>query len=664
MRYEAGRTEVEAQMNQYSDMSNDGRQGESITRVIGLLLIALLLSLAPSVLPVAVGLRALEGTGAHPLFAEARTNVEATPSGVGSVVATIPVGSDPWDVAFDSANGKVFVANYGKSTTADPGNLTVVDGTSNKITAWIPLPIIPSYGGAGPDSLVFDNANGNLYVGDGNNFHISVINGATNANVSFVDMTKTAGNLGGLALDTSDGTLYIVSYDNQSMFTFNTASNAVATQFYPEPLSSGSVPYSACFDPASGELYVVQTSSFGSSVPSDIVVDSTPGNTFVTNFSTASGSGGCVYDSSNKDIYVAGGGTVSVFNAVTNAFLTNVTFPSGTAPTGITFDSQNGYLYTSDSSNAVSVINGATNQLLGSIPVGATPMGIGWDSSNGDVYEVSNGNGGQGTVYVINPSATSGGNPTISSFTASPTTIPLGGSTYLNVSVSGGTSPYSYAYQGLPIGCGDISTPSLPCSPTSPGTYSVSVTVTDSASKSVTSSPVSFTVTSPAGYPTISSFKATPSSVGVGNSTTLTVTVTGGSPPYSYAYANLPPGCSTTNSAQVTCVPTATGTFNVKVTVTDSKSHSVSGSTIVTVTSGSGQNTGNGSSGGNGWLIWVVVVGVVAAAAVIGLVLVLKMRKPKVPAQSPPPTAGATPGYAPPPPPPSGSGAPGYPPQQ
>ena len=51
------------------------------------------------------------------------------------------------------------------------------------------------------------------------------------------------------------------------------------------------------------------------------------------------------------------------------------------------FDSTNGYLYVTNSgSNNVSIINGATNKVVGGITVGAYPLGVNFDSLNGYVY--------------------------------------------------------------------------------------------------------------------------------------------------------------------------------------------------------------------------------------------------------------------------------------
>ncbi|MDE1838002.1 MAG: beta-propeller fold lactonase family protein, partial [Euryarchaeota archaeon] len=602
------------------------------------------------------------GTGAAPQGAHrgnlARSlhgapSVAPRPQSVGSVMATIPVGWDPEALAFDATDNKMFVANQaGGGTASNPGNLSVIDPTSNRVSAWVPLPSDPGYGAPGPDALAYDGANGDLYVVDANNFHVSVLSASTYANLSWIDFTSTAGNSGSLALDTSSGTLFMVSYDNQRIYTIDTASNTDSGNFFTEPANSilAQLPQQVCFDAANGDLYVAQENASGTDIPSDIVVDTASSHAFIKNFTTTSNSGDCVVDSTNGYVYVAGGtaNDIAVINGATNALVTTISDPSNGDPWGIAFDPSNGYVYVADeTSNTVTVIDGSSDTVLGSIAVASQPRAIAYDSTNGDLYVASilSGNSA-GTISVISPSGGGGGGgPTITSFTANPSSISLGQSTVFTASVSGGTSPYSFSYSGLPTGCSSQNLAALPCTPSTPGTYTALVTVTDSAGRSATSNPgATLQVSAPAGYPTITSFSASPAKVSAGSTTTFSVQVSGGTTPYSYAYSSLPPGCSTQNTASLSCTPTTSGNYSVMVTVTDGSSHSVSSTTPLQVTGGT---TPNGSGGGNGLLL-PIIIGVVVVAAGAGLALyLLKFRKPKVPAPSMTPAPTPPPAYAP-----------------
>jgi len=106
---------------------------------------------------------------------------------------------------------------------------------------------------------------------------------------------------------------------------------------------------------------------------------------------------GVAYDPSNGYIYVTnfGSGTVSVINGATNTVI--ATIPVGSEPEGVAYDPSNGYIYVADYySNTVSVINGTT--VIANITVGSWPEGIAYDSSNGYIYVADS---GSGTVSVI-----------------------------------------------------------------------------------------------------------------------------------------------------------------------------------------------------------------------------------------------------------------------
>jgi hypothetical protein len=73
----------------------------------------------------------------------------------------------------------------------------------------------------------------------------------------------------------------------------------------------------------------------------------------------------------------------------------------------------------------------------------------------------------------------------ISQFTASASSVNVGDETTLSVSASGGTTPYTYAYTGLPGGCSTVDAATLACTPNTAGTFNVRVFVNDSTGMSI-----------------------------------------------------------------------------------------------------------------------------------------------------------------------------------
>ena len=96
---------------------------------------------------------------------------------------------------------------------------------------------------------------------------------------------------------------------------------------------------------------------------------------------------GVAVDSQNGYLYVVNGGSnnVSVINGATNTVIGSVQV--GTTPGGVAYDGANGYLYVANhGSKNVSVLNGVTDTVVGSVPVGNYPSGVGYDSGNGYLY--------------------------------------------------------------------------------------------------------------------------------------------------------------------------------------------------------------------------------------------------------------------------------------
>ncbi|MCI4317428.1 MAG: hypothetical protein L3J96_02725, partial [Thermoplasmata archaeon] len=136
----------------------------------------------------------------------------------------------------------------------------------------------------------------------------------------------------------------------------------------------------------------------------------------------------------------------------------------------------------------------------------------------------------------------------------------------------------------------------------------------------------------------VTSFTVVPSTLGLnGGPVTFTVVPAGGTPPYSYRYVGLPPGCSSANQSVLNCTVHSAGNWNVTLLLSDSGRHQTSANVLLQVV---GMGAGGGPSVWSipivqwaGLLVIVIVVAIVAVAAV--------MRRRRVP---PPLSARPPPG--------------------
>jgi gliding motility-associated-like protein len=132
---------------------------------------------------------------------------------------------------------------------------------------------------------------------------------------------------------------------------------------------------------------------------------------------------------------------------------------------------------------------------------------------------------------------------------------------------TGGTTPYTYSATGLPPGLTfNPATKAITGTPTTAGTYTVPVTVTDADGKTVTTN-YSITVNNPLVLPAATLPDGTEGTV---YATQTLPAATGGVGPYTYVATGVPAGLSFNPATrEITGTPTQAGNYTIGVTVTD-----------------------------------------------------------------------------------------------
>ena len=300
-----------------------------------------------------------------------------------SVIATIAVGEDPAVIAFDSANGYLYVVIEGNNT------VMVIDGATNTVVG-SPIPV-----GSLPQGIAFDSVNGYLYVVNILDSTVTVIDGSTNTVVGSPIPVGSSPQF--IASDSTNGYIYVPNSNDDTVTVIDGSTNTVLGS----PIPVGDSPQGIAFDPANGYLYVITAND-----EAVIVIDGSTNTVVGSPIPVGPSPAGIAFDSANGYLYVTNGidNTVTVIDGSTNTVVGSP-IPVGSSPFGIAFDPANGYIYVTNSSDdTVTVIDGATNTVVGSpIPVGQQPEEITFDSANGYLYVSSV---LDDTVSVISPTIT------------------------------------------------------------------------------------------------------------------------------------------------------------------------------------------------------------------------------------------------------------------
>ncbi len=284
---------------------------------------------------------------------EGSNSISVIDTTTNKVTATIPVGSNPIGVAVNPNGTKVYVVN-------DHSNdVSVIDTATNTVVATVPV-------GSSPQGVAVSPNGKKVYVTNLASNGISVIDTATNTVVSTV---KTGRNPTGVAASPDGKKIYVTNSGDKTVSIIDTATKAVIST-----VSVGKSPKEIAVTPDGTKVYVANFDSSSISI-----IDPTTNSVTATVKVEGSPFGVAVNPEGTK-VYVTNNGkyfsTVSVIDTATNTV--TATIPVGPNPAGVSVTPDGTKVYVAiNLCNTVSVIDTATNTVTATMLVGNSPYASG-----------------------------------------------------------------------------------------------------------------------------------------------------------------------------------------------------------------------------------------------------------------------------------------------
>ena len=356
----------------------------------------------------------------------------------------VGVGLDPIGLAYDSAKGVVFVAEFSAPA------VSAISDSTNSVVSTVEIPGLNNPGfseSPSPQYIAYDSGKGELFVSNLYGNCLTVISDATNSVVTTIDLGNDSLNdgIGGypvnMAYDSAKGEIFVVeqgastingSYSASAGFVSvvsDTTNSVVAT------IQLGDFPSAIAYDSAKGEVFVAndgknQSDTSATNTAAGIVsVISDTTNSVVATITVGPFPDGVAYDPGKAEVFVASdgstsvNGTVSVISDANDAVVATVPLNDAGAAA---YDPANGEVFVvTSNSNSAAIISDSTNAVVGTKSAGPAPFDIAYDSAKGEFF-VSN--PANDTVTVISEATATSTTETSSSTHSTSSSFPI---TYL-----------------------------------------------------------------------------------------------------------------------------------------------------------------------------------------------------------------------------------------
>jgi YVTN family beta-propeller protein len=283
---------------------------------------------------------------------------------------TIPIGGEPWAIAFDEGTDQMFVVNVGDQNVSVLSAVTYAQVVSVDV-------------GEAPFADVVDPAQDTVLVTNYDSDNVSVISTGTDTVVQSIDVGSDPS---GIAYDAAMQEFYVANFASGNVSVISDTWHVVAS------IDVGDDPEGVTYDAALDEVFVTNAGAGTVSVIDGETL------TVVRNIAVGDGPVDAAYDPIDGDVYVTNIDSDNVSIVDTSTDRTVGAVPTGTAPEGITFEPRFGELLVANLGDYnLSVIYGAA--VIGSIPVGGGPGYIAYDNLSQQLWVTD---AGVGNLTILN----------------------------------------------------------------------------------------------------------------------------------------------------------------------------------------------------------------------------------------------------------------------
>jgi YVTN family beta-propeller protein len=296
-----------------------------------------------------------------------------------TVISTIPIGagSSPFGVAVNTNTNRIYVGN--NSTN----NVAVIDGASNAVVATVSV-------GGDPSAVAVNSNTNRIYVAMANNA-VSVIDGASNTLVATLNVGEAPV---GVAVNPNTNRIYVANrggsgggiYGYGSISVIDGATNSIVATVKVD------FPESVCVNPITNLIYVIGTDEATLCENVSVIDGATNSVVAVVWLGYANANRQHIdvnpitnliyfiygdYLSPETDVWVINGATRTVTTNIETDYATCLAANPSTNRI---------YVAMANTSNTVSVIDGASNTLVATLNVGDGPVGVAVNQFTNRVY--------------------------------------------------------------------------------------------------------------------------------------------------------------------------------------------------------------------------------------------------------------------------------------